>query len=428
METIKPEESSDQILEEMDPFPPVDILNIKDTGEQPEYKTPFASYSTAIQLERVEQNLHSQHVSAHFRSKEMQNNDKEPKKEHDMTQKNEGKEQGKNGHCEDRDILCGQTIERRVTWNHKLQSHKNSKAFPQQISVETKNSNGPHYLLISGLRENSALNQSPSSQFLLPSTFLPSANSVMQEKSQKPDLRQDSWDENESLLESQTFTRILTSPRLRRKRPMNSQPSAPLQGPRRMSAEVESLTPFLNTTSIPVSASNESLNIRRPSNTSSKTQDHLVLKMASVQQNREVLWFVPTERLSESETELMQDTHNRNSNQKMPKLKTQRSESLPEIKSSPLQGLLNRAKERERERGIAKREEKHLEKTSAQSSNTVCPTPSLSTSEGEKECAVEERELFGSRWYVSHTGMETSVDISDYDRKNRYVFVCFIGC
>lgn len=423
MEKIKPKEPSDHIQVETDSFPPADILSVKDTEEQPEYKIPSSSsFSTAIELERDTQNLHSQHVSAHFQSKEMQKRDKEPEKEHSMTQKNEGREQGKNGHSENSDILCGQTIERRVTWNHKLHSDKNSKAFPQQISVETFNSNGPHYFVVGGLKEKSALNQTSSSQFLLPNKFVPfnSASSVLQEQSQKPDLRQDSCDENES----QTFTRISKSPRLQRKRPMHSQPSATLQGPRRMSAEVESSTPFTDKTSISVSASDENLNTRRPS----KTQDHLVLKMASVKQNRGVFWFVPTERLSESETELRKETQNQNSNQKMPKLKSQRSGSLPEMKSSPLQGLLNRAKEREKERGIAKREETHLEKTSVQSSSTVCTAPSPSPSDGEKEGAAEERDGFGSGRYVSHTGMESSVDINDYDRKNRYVFVRFIVC
>ncbi|KAB5586851.1 hypothetical protein PHYPO_G00006230 [Pangasianodon hypophthalmus] len=400
-ETIKPEEPSDQILEEPDPFPPASIVNIKNREEQSEYKSHIASLRfTAI--EREEQNLHNQDVRAHFLSKEMQNRDKESNNEYNGTQETEGRERDKNGHCEDH-ILSGPIIERRVTWNHKLQSHKNSNAFPRQDSLEANKSNGPHHLLVGRLREKSALSQSL----------------------QKPDLQQDSWshqsaDENESLSESRTFTRILKSPKLRRKRPMNSQPAAPPQGSRRMSAGEESSTSFPNRKSNSVSDSDQSNNICRPSNTSSKTQDHLVLKLGSVKQNRGVFWHVPTERLSESESELQEETPNQNS-QKIPKLKTQRSESLPELASSPLQGLLNRVKERERERGIAKREGKHLEKTSLQSSNTVCATPSPSPSEGEKEAAAEERELVRSRWFDSHTGTETIVDSSDNDRKNRPV-------
>ncbi|MCJ8728627.1 hypothetical protein PDJAM_G00006620 [Pangasius djambal] len=250
-ETIKPEEPSDQILEEPDPFPPASILNIKNTEEQSEYKSHIASLRfTAI--EREDQNLHNQH------------------------------------------------------------------------------------------------------------------------------------------------------------------------GSRRMSAGEESSTSFPNRNSNSVSESDERNNICRPSNTSSKTQDHLVLKMGSVKQNRGVFWHVPAERLSESESELPEETPNQNS-QKIPKMKTQRSESLPELPFSPLQGLLNRAKERERERGIAKTEGKHLEKTSLQSSNTVCAAPSPSPSEGEKEAAAEEREPVRSRWYDSHTGTETTVESSDNDSKNRPV-------
>lgn len=435
METIKPEGPSDQILEETDPFPPASTLNIKDTKEQPEHKIPLSSLGfTTIQLDREEQNLHNQHAHLHFQSHQIQNRDNEFKTEHNTTQETEGRERGKNGHCEDSDILYGPTIERRVTWNHKLQS---SNAFPQKDSVETNksNANGPHHLLVGGLRENSALSQSSSSQFLLPNKFMPfeSTISVIQEQSQKPDLRQDSrscqsGDENESLSESQTFTRKLKSPRLRRKRPMNSQPSALLQGHRRMSAEGGSLTSFPNRNSVSVSVSDENLNSRRPSNTSSKAQAHLVLKLSSVKQNRGVFWNVPSERLSESESELTKETHKKNS-KKMGKMKTHRSDSLPELQSSPLQSLLNRAKERERERGIAKREVKHLEKTSLQISNTVStsPSPSPSEGEGEKEGAAEEQELFRSGWHLSHKGTESSLNVSDNDRKNRYVF-CFVVC
>lgn len=397
METIKPEEPSDHILEEPDPFPPASILNIINTEEQSGYKFPLASQN-----------------------------------EHKRTQETGGSVRGKNGHCEDSDILHGSTIERRVTWNHKLQSHKNSSAFPQQDSLQTNNSNGTHHLLGSRLKENSAPRQSSSRQALLPSKFVPSESAISdaQEPSQTPDQRQDSQspvlrDENESLSESWTFTRKLKSPRLRRKRPMNFQPSAPLQDSRRMSADVESLTSFPNKNANSVSASDETLNVRRPSNTSSKPQEHLVLTLSSVTQNRGVFW---NERLSESECELTKETCKRNSKQK-PKVKTQRSESLPELKSSPLQGLLNRAKERERERGIAKREGKHLKKTSHKSSSTVHTTPPPSPSEGEKEAAAEERELFRSGWYVSHAGTESRRDTSNNDMKNRYFFfLCFVAC
>lgn len=430
-ETIKLEEPSDQSLE--DPFPLASTPNIKETEEQSDYKHPFASLKfTTVQLEREELSLQNQHIRAHFMSKQMQKRDKEFNNEHNMTQETEGRKASRNGHCEDSDTLYGPTIERRVTWNHKLQSHKKSNAFPQQDSLETNKSNGSHHLLVSGLRENRAKNsQSPSGQLLLPSKFVPveSAISVSQPQSQKPDLRQDSWsrqsgDENESLSESQTFTRILKSPRLRRKRPMNSQPFAPVQGSRRMSAEAESSTSFPNRNSNSVSDSDENHNVRRPSNTSSKSQDHLVLNLASIKQNQVVFWNVPSERLSESGSELPKERHNRNS-QTLPNGRAQRSESLPELPSSTLQGILNRAKERERGRGIANREGKHLEKTSLQSSNTVCTTPSPSPSEGEKETGAEDRETFRSRKYYSHTGMET---ISNNDRKNRYILFLMFGC
>ncbi|XP_058255473.1 uncharacterized protein plekhg6 isoform X2 [Hemibagrus wyckioides] len=414
METRKPEEPSDQILEESDQLFHASMVNISDTEEQLEYKSHFGSRRfTTVQLEQEEENLHNQHVHSHFLSKQMKNGDKKYK--HNMTQETERRERGKNGYCESSDILSNPTIERRVTWNHKVQSHKNSTAFPQEdlFHNESNKSTGPHHLLVGGLRENQL---SSSGQFLLPSKF-ESSISVPQQQSQKPDLRQDSWshqsgDENESLSDSWTFTRILNSPRLRRKRPMYSQPSVPLQGPRRMSADAGS--------SNSVSDSEEIHNVRRPSNTSIKTQDHLVLKMASVKQNRGVFWNVPYERSSESESELPTETHNQNS-QKIPKMKAQRNDSLHELQSSPLQGLLNRANEREKERGIAKREGKHLEKSSLQSSHNDRTTPSPSPRETEKEAEAEEQGTFRARWFDPHTGTETRVNSSGNERKNRPV-------
>ncbi|XP_060726204.1 uncharacterized protein plekhg6 [Tachysurus vachellii] len=416
----KPEEPRDQILEESEyRILPVSLLNISDTEEQLEYKSHFGSLRfTTVQLDREEENLHNQHVHSHFLSKQMQNGEQKFNDKHNTTKETEQRDRGKNGHCESKtDIVNNLTIERRVTWNHKVPTQKKSNAFPQQDSFvhETNKSSGPHNRLVGELRENKL---PTSGQFLLPSKFTPAESAIIvgQQQSQKPDLRQDSWshqsgDENEPLSGSWTFTRILNSPRLRRKRPMNSQPSAPLQGPRRMSADVGS--------SNSVSDSEENHNVRRPSNTSVKTEDHLVLKMASVKQNRGAFWNVPYERSSDSESELPKETYNKNFHQKIPKIKPQRSESFPEIKSSPLQGLLNRAMERERERGIAKIEGKHLEKTSLQSSNTDCTT--LSSSPSKRESEAEDWVMFGARWFGPHTRTETSVDSSDNDRKNRPV-------
>ncbi|TSK34821.1 Pleckstrin homology domain-containing family G member 6 [Bagarius yarrelli] len=386
METFEAEEPCDQILEDSDQFPPLSILNINDTGKPSKFQRNFASLRfTAIQLEKEKENLHNQNVYSDFLSTPMQNGDTKFNNEHNITQETKKSERGTNGHCENSHILNNPTIERRVTWNHKVQSQKYSSDFLQQDFLETNESTGPHHLLVGGLRENKL---STSGQFLLADKLEPteSKNDVTQQQSQKPDLRQDSWshqssDENESLSESSTFTRILNSPRLRRKRPMNSQPSAAPQRPGEISADAL-LSNF-------VSDSNVDHSVRRPSNTSIKSQDHLVLKMSSVKQNRGVFWNVPYERPSESESELPKETHNQNF-LKIPKIKNQRSESMHELQSSPLQGLLNRAKERDRERGIAKREGRHNKKTSLQNSNSDCTTITISSpSEAEKDTATE---------------------------------------
>ncbi|KAM9489271.1 uncharacterized protein plekhg6 [Clarias gariepinus] len=410
--TVKPEETSDEILEELDPFPPASLLKIKDTEEQSMYKSHLASPKfTAIQLEVEEQNLHNQDAHAHFLRKQMQNRDEELDVQFEA-QEPKGIESSKNGHCEYNDVFNSPINERRVTWTRKLQSQKNSNAFPQQDSLETSKPSGAHQVLVGGLKENSALSQSYR-QFLLPSKFVPESSiSDTQEQSQKSDLRQDSWppqSADESLSESGTFTRMLKSPKIRRKRPINSQPSSVLDGSRRMSEDFISSTSFSNRNSESVSDSVEDHNIRRPSNTSSKSQDHLVLKMGSVKQNRGVFWNVPSQSLSESE--LPKEAQDQNS-KKIPKIKTQRSESLPDLQS-PLQSLLNRAKERERERGIAKTERNHLDTNST--------PPSRSYSEREKRTGAEEQEQFRTSWLDSYTGTEISVDSCGKDRKSRAV-------
>ncbi|KAF5907717.1 pleckstrin homology domain-containing family G member 5-like, partial [Clarias magur] len=406
-ETVKPEETSDEILEELNPFPPASLLNIKDTEEQSMYKSHFASTKfTAIQLEVEKQNLHNQDAHTHFLRKQMQNRDEELDDEHNAAQEPEARESSKNGHCEYNDVFNSPINERRVTWTRKLQSQKKFNALPQHDSLETSMPIGAHHLLVVGLKENSALSQS-SRQFLLPSKFVPESSiSDTQEQSQEPDLRQDSWPPQSAegpLSESWTFTRMLKSPKIRRKRHINSQPSPVLDGSRRMSEDVTSSTSFPKSDSDFV----KDHNIRRPSNTSSKSQDHLVLKMGSVKQNRGVFWNAPSQSLSESELPIEAQDQN---SKKILKIKTQRSESLPDLQSSPLQSLLNRAKERERERGIAKAEGNHL--------GTNSTTPSRSYSEREKRAGTEEQEQFRTSWLDSYTGTEISVDSCSKDRKS----------
>ncbi|RXN33428.1 pleckstrin -like protein [Labeo rohita] len=331
--------------------------------------------------------------------------------------------------------------ERRVTWKHGRRSSSNSKDVAQQDLPVRNQSNGSFSSLPGGdMKKNGTSSQS------LPSTSAPNklpipasaygAHGEPMHPNQEDDsqeirrnsLYSQSGDDDQFLTESGRFSRKLKSPRIRRRRPNNVQPSLPSDSSRTT----------VNGLELTSNAKSNTKNQRRESDPSIKSQDsHRVLKLGSLKNNHGTLWNVPEKKLSpvpqtHSEPE---QTHDGKVQKKPIKLKKQRSASIPEIRSlppshrhspspppgldpqlhpSPLQDLLQRAKEREKERGLGKRKGKK-KTVSLQNSPTISASPSPSVSEGEREAEREESAV--PRMISAHGWREGNVDGSEDEMK-----------
>ncbi|KAA0703018.1 Pleckstrin -like proteiny domain-containing family G member 6 [Triplophysa tibetana] len=187
------------------------------------------------------------------------------------------------------------------------------------------------------------------------------------------------------LSESGNFIRKLGSPRLRRQRPNNPQPSVPLDSGKE---------PEPNTT--------PDTSLKRAATSSIKPQEtHRVLKLGSLKNNNGEFWC-DTEKMSSPDPQTIWGPVKRPDVdlETKPKLKTQRSVSITEISfsyassvstqkkaqdsqvsSSPLLDLLQRAKQREQEHRLGKEG-----KTRNFSLPSIPPSsPSPSASEGVRE-------------------------------------------
>ncbi|KAL7874303.1 hypothetical protein SRHO_G00052730 [Serrasalmus rhombeus] len=466
----KPKMPSDQVeLEESETLPFPSTQSTEDREEQPEAQAEFTNDSsqiapglkfTANHLESREdpqvgskvQNSHSQAARTSSTSKQMQNRDKEFTDE--QTQDSEEKQRSESRHQEADDVLSGVINERRVTWSHITTKSSDT----SNEGLKTNKSNDPHPLLVGGLMENTTPSQTSSSKTVLQSGHKPAEPAISNAKhraftsverakqqnlnyqSQESDSCQESLqsgEEGEVLSESSRFSRKLKSPRLRRKRPMNSQSYAPTQGSRRMSDGAESVRLLCDRNSPTNSDSDGNNSLRRPSNSSSEPQDaHLVLKLASLKR-------ISLDLHAFSEPELFNKMPQ--NSLKIPQMKSQRSASTPDVylntqsfplcvpnrlcpspppgldpqlHPSPLQGLLDRAKERDRERGLAKRDGKPTEKNVNPLQNRIyiSNSPSSSHNEGERETEGEEQELFRQQG-KHYLQIECSVDGPENERR-----------
>ncbi|XP_045574710.1 pleckstrin homology domain-containing family G member 6 isoform X2 [Salmo salar] len=245
--------------------------------------------------------------------------------------------------------------------------------------------------------------------------------------------------EEEALAESLRFSRKLNSPRLRRRRPINTEQTAAPQMSQSGSdsSGMAQSVPRTNSSSNSDSDCKQKLrgSYQHNSGSSGQSSDsHLVLKLGSLKMNRGVFWDMPAEKEFSpephafSDPELPKDIPEEKDNTpKRPKLKTQRSASIPDIilqegysslltsakpsnariahspppgldpylHPSPLESILNRAKERRKDGG--RREGKGKSPTFR--TWALPPSPSFSTtlsqspSEGDRETEWEEVEL-----------------------------------
>nr|XP_046158975.1 uncharacterized protein LOC123998105 [Oncorhynchus gorbuscha] len=245
--------------------------------------------------------------------------------------------------------------------------------------------------------------------------------------------------EGEALAESWRFSRKLNSPRLRRRRPINTEQTATPQMSQSGSdsSGMAQSAPRTNSSSNSYSDCNQKLrgSYQHNSGSSGQSSDsHLVLKLGSLKMNGGVFWEMPAEREFSpephtfSEQELPKDISKEKKNTpKRSKLKIQRSVSIPDIilqegysslltsakpsnariahspppgldpylHPSPLESILNRAKERRKDGG--RREGKGKSPTFR--TWALPPSPSFSTttsqspSEWDRETEWEEVEL-----------------------------------
>lgn len=367
--------------------------------------------------------------------------------------------------------------ERRVTWG---QSRSVSLVHQHGRIAFVKDRPGiPHTLLVSGHPEEPTVaGQSVNSTYSVvteyvsiepevsQSAYLRVRSAQLSERSNQSDLseenqsRRESWcsqsGEDESLIESRRFSRKLKSPRLRRRRQIDNQVylNTLHPTPRRQSLDRGPTGLQRNTNSSSNSDSDGSH--RQPGKQTESS--HRVLKLSSLHKNREVFWSAGKQnRLSPelhtfSEPELPGRVPDKKPHK--PSLKNQRRSSIPEaifqgpplsspvkrrsrpppahspppsdfqLKDSPLESLLERAKGREREREGAKKGNRKKERPTGPPErpyfSSLSSSPSPLPSDGDREVEGDEMDLNTLQLTRSfHGWREGNVDGSDDERKSR---------
>lgn len=368
--------------------------------------------------------------------------------------------------------------ERRVTWSQSRSASLVRQHGPVSSVKGPANRPGtPHALLVRGYAEEPiAASQSVPSTYSVVTEYV----SIEPEVTQSADLKvrsaqlsvrshqSDQSEENQSrrgslcsqsgeddLIESRRFSRKLKSPRLRRRRQINTQTNSLHQAPRRGSVDRGQVP-----TGPPQNSSSNSDSDGSQRRHGKQTEgSHRVLKLGSLTKNRGMLWNAGQEdRLSPelytfSEPELPARVPDKNPHK--PSLKSHRSMSIPEaifqeppvrspvkkqsrpppdhspppsdfqLKDSPLESLLERAKGREREREGTKRsnwrKERPIAPPEGPSLSPLSTTPSPLPSDGDRE--TEGDEVDSNRLRVTgpfHGWREGNVDGSDDERKSRW--------
>ncbi|XP_067305874.1 uncharacterized protein plekhg6 [Pseudorasbora parva] len=304
--------------------------------------------------------------------------------------------EGRNRQWEEEEAPLKKITERRVTWNHGKQANSNEIT---QLDLLVRNGNslspGGHVEKNGTSGQSMPSTSSSNKAPITPPTYRASVETGKphldpydnSQEIRRSSLHSQPEDDNGILTGSGRFIRIMKSPRLRKRQPNNLQPS----DISKKAANGFELPPNPNSNG----------NQRRTSNPCIKPQDsHLVLKLGSLKNNHEMLWNVPEKRSSPDPETLSEPEQTPDGKrQTKVKLKTQRSASIPEISSSqsshrrspspdnqlhpsPLQNLLQRAKEREKERALGKRVGRTKEKTfSLNDFPTVSASPSQSPEE-----------------------------------------------
>lgn len=330
------------------------------------------------------------------------------------------------------------TKERRVAWNHGVQSAPILDHFNHCIAADPLryNTTGPYALLLGEYPDvDYPMNDDSSSQPV-------SSYSQFSDMETSPE----AWS-----------LKNLKSPGLRRRRPISTH-----QGPSAQTSQqfFQDSGPTWSA-SFSNSDSYYNPNTNRSSVSSVHSSDsRRVLKLGSLKPNQEMSWNMHAEFPLDPQTLSEPELSDLNFDGKWPKIKTQRSVSIPNIEGghelrlhsrslytlpqeketqvpisqhnpnghpSPLEGLLERAKERVRERGGLKRDRCVTSATLRSKYPPPSPsfsiTPSPSTSDGDRDTEWEEEvELMRHRALtVSKGWKEQLVDEDEDEKRDRLV-------
>ncbi|XP_059195094.1 pleckstrin homology domain-containing family G member 5 [Centropristis striata] len=354
-------------------------------------------------------------------------------------------------HTEEEERMGGSLMAtgQRGMWNHRVQSAPN---LEQSFAVDPLryNTSGPNYLLYPDvdypMDKDSTIYYQPAASRERPELLRPPGDSDSQFVNQ--DDRRNSYSQSgdmETSPEVWGCSKNLRSPGLRRRRPVNTQGPSTRQFPQG-SGQIWSAS---NSHSF----SNPNSNLKRNSHPSS-SDSHRVLKLGSLKPNQGMFWNMQ-ERVSPdpqtlSESELPDFNYNR--------AKTKRSASIPNIipiteggrgphlhssslytlpraedvsrhrpngHTSPLLGLLERAKERDGLKRDRKMTNLRTKYPPSSPSFSTTPSPSPSASDGDRETEWEEEvELMRHRALtVSKGWKEQLVDGDEDDKRNSVVLM-----
>ncbi|XP_019120877.2 uncharacterized protein plekhg6 isoform X2 [Larimichthys crocea] len=369
------------------------------------------------------------------------------------------------------------TKERRVTWNSRVQSAPNLDHLTHGIAVDQfkYNTIGPHALLLGGYPDidypmNEEISSQPSYQqtiFNERPELLPAEEGISTKRDSdlqsvnQNTKRNSSYTQSgniETFPEGWGFSKNLTSPRLRRRRPNSTHQASSSQASRQsQDSGVARSDSYSN------SDSEQHLNFKRNSVPSEKnSESHRVLKLGALKPNQGMFWNIHDRVSPDSQTLSEPELPDVNLYNKRPKMKTQRSASIPNIiiegghglrlhssslytlpqanntqfptsghnpngHPSPLEGLLVRARDRVRDRDLLKRDRNlkmpNLKPRYHPPSPSFSTTPSPSPSDGDRDREWDEEvELMRHRALtVSGGWKEQLVDGDEDERRDSVV-------
>lgn len=372
----------------------------------------------------------------------------------------------------DKEVESLTTKERRVSWNHRVQSAPNLDHFTQSIGADPLryNTTGPHCLLLGGYPDvDYPMNEDSTPQPPYQPTIsrggaeslrLPGEGGTLTKRDldlvNRDTRRNSSYNPSGDMEtpEAWGFSKNLKSPGVRRRRPVSNHQGPSTQTSRQFFRGSGQTWSASNNYTYSNSDSDCNLNIKRNSVPSGQSSDsHRVLKLGSLKPNQGMFWNMHDRVSPEPQTLSESELPDLNFYDKRPKMKTQRSASIPNIiieggrglrlhssslytlpqrediqspisghnpngHPSALEGLLERAKERDglkRDRNV---KISHVRSRYPPPSPSFSTTPSPSPSDGDRDPEWEgEVELMRHRALTVSKGWKEQLVDGDEDEK-----------